>query len=99
VKKTFVEFRQELGSIMQQTKNEKDSNTIKYPGKVDIIKNDRVVETLPNVERNIDKKLQKSTNKSKNTNLLKANFNDIKEQAEQKSAEQNLETYSTRWLI
>jgi hypothetical protein len=65
---------------MQQTKNEKDSNTIKYPGKVDIVKNDRVVETLPNVERNLDKKLQKSTIKTKNANL-KANFNDIKEQA------------------
>lgn len=65
---------------MQQTKNEKDSNTIKYPGKVDIVKNDKIVETLSNVERNVDKKLQKSTTKTKNGNL-KANFNDIKEQA------------------
>jgi hypothetical protein len=53
VKKTFVEFRQELCSIMQQTKNEKEVNLIKYPGKVDIIKNDRVVETLPNTEKNV----------------------------------------------
>lgn len=43
VKKSFVEFRQELCSIMQQTKNEKDNNIIKYPGKVDIMKNDKIV--------------------------------------------------------
>jgi|688.fasta_scaffold2566925_1 hypothetical protein len=30
-----------------QNKNEKDPNIIKYPGKVDIIKNDKIIETLP----------------------------------------------------
>lgn len=72
---------------MQQGKNEKD-NVIKYPGKIDIIKNDKVIETLPNVEKNVDKKLQKAVNKSKNANF-KANINDIKDLNE-KSAEQNL---------
>lgn len=60
---------------MQQTKNEKDNNTIKYPGKVDIMKNDKIVETLPNIEKNVDKKLQKATNKNKNPNMMKTNIN------------------------
>lgn len=60
---------------MQQTKNEKDNNIIKYPGKVDIMKNDKIVETLPNIEKNVDKKLQKATNKNKNPNMLKTNIN------------------------
>lgn len=33
IKKTFVDFRQELCTIMQN-KNEKDPNILKYPGKV-----------------------------------------------------------------
>jgi hypothetical protein len=32
IKKTFIDFRQELGNIMQQNKSEKDSGIIKYPG-------------------------------------------------------------------
>jgi len=81
VKKTFVEFRQELCSIMQQNKNEKDVNLVKYPGKVDIIKNDKVIETLPNIEKNIEKKLMKNNTKNKpNTILIKNTIGDIKEQ-------------------
>lgn len=46
------------------------------------------METLPNIEKNIDKKMQKNTVKNKNIN--KVNLNDFKETSEQKSAEQNL---------
>lgn len=76
---------------MQQNKNEKDVNLVKYPGKVDIIKNDKVIETLPNIEKNIEKKLMKNNTKNKpNTILIKNTIGDIKEQNQQKSAEQNL---------
>lgn len=69
IKKTFVEFRQELCGIMQ-SKNEKDPNLIKYPGKVDIIKNEKVVETLPTVEKIVDKKVVKTGLKSKGNAVL-----------------------------
>jgi len=66
---------------MQQNKNEKDVNLVKYPGKVDIIKNDKVIETLPNIEKNIEKKLMKNNTKNKpNTILIKNTTGDIKEQ-------------------
>jgi len=66
---------------MQQNKNEKDVNLVKYPGKVDIIKNDKVIETLPNIEKNIEKKLMKNNTKNKpNTILIKNTIGDIKEQ-------------------
>ena len=39
------------------------------------MKNDKIVETLPNIEKNVDKKLQKATNKNKNPNMMKTNIN------------------------
>lgn len=64
---------------------------MKYPGKVDIVKNDKVIETLPNVEKNVEKKVTKNNNKNKPSNVLTKNITgDVKEPNEQKSAEQNL---------
>lgn len=70
---------------------------IKYPGKIDIVRGDKILETLPIFEKNQEKKAQKPTGKSKQTNpLIKASMNnDFKELSELKTAEQNLETYST----
>jgi len=53
-----------------QNKSEKDPNIIKYPGKVDIIKNDKVVETLPTVEKIIEKKIVKAGIKNKGTTFI-----------------------------
>jgi len=53
-----------------QNKSEKDPNIIKYPGKVDIIKNDKVVETLPTVEKIIEKKVVKAGIKNKGTTFI-----------------------------
>lgn len=53
-----------------QNKSEKDPNIIKYPGKVDIIKNDKVVETLPTVEKIVDKKVAKAGLKGKGNVLI-----------------------------
>ena len=53
-----------------QNKSEKDPNIIKYPGKVDIIKNDKIVETLPTVEKIVDKKVVKAGLKGKGNALI-----------------------------
>ena len=58
-----------------QTKNEKEAvNVIKYPGKVDIVKNEKVVETLPNVEKLVDKKSHKAALKNKPNAAAKFNY-------------------------
>ena len=76
-----------------QTKNDKQtSNVIKYPGKVDIVKNDKIVETLPNVQKIIDKKSHKAAFKNKPNPAAKLNYD--RDGNEQKSPEQNLQTYS-----
>jgi hypothetical protein len=42
-KTEFCDFRKEIYNILQQ-KNDKDTSAlIKYPGKVDIIRNDKVI--------------------------------------------------------
>ena len=70
---------------MQQSKSQKDSGIIKYPGtlynivgRVEIMRNNKVIQVLPNIQRNADKKAQKNQNKAKNTNSLKIN-NDYKQ--------------------
>ena len=77
-----------------QTKSEKESsNVIKYPGKVDIVKNNKVVETLPAHQKIYDKKANKAALKSKPNAGGKLNYADLKDN-DHKSPEQNLETYS-----
>ena len=65
---------------------------IKYPGKVDIVKNDKIIETLPNVEKIVDKKSHKTALKNKPNAAAKYSYD--RDGNEQKSPEQNLETYS-----
>ena len=55
------------------------SNTIKYPGKVDIIKNDKIVETLPTVEKIYDKKNNKAAFKNKANQDAKMNYGDVRD--------------------
>lgn len=64
---------------------------IKYPGKVEIVKNDKVVDYLPTVEKIVDKKINKATLKSKpNPMSAKINYGDLREGIEQKGTEQSL---------
>lgn len=80
-----------------QNKSEKDPNVIKYPGRVDIVKNQEVVGQLPNTEKIVDKKSNKTTLKSKpNQAGGKIAFGEGRQGTEQKGAEQSLETYKLK---
>jgi hypothetical protein len=71
-----------------QSKGEKEAGTIKYPGRVDIVHNEKVLETLPAVERVADKKTHKAALKNKPNTAVKLNYEG--REGEQKSAEQSL---------
>ena len=51
-------------------KNDKDPSIIKYPGKIDIIKNDKIIETLPAIEKVFDKKVAKAGLKGKLNSMV-----------------------------
>ena len=82
-----------------QNKSEKESNIIKYPGKVEVFKNNKIVEMLPNYEKIVDKKSNKAAMKNKPNQSSKINYGDLREGNDQKSPEQNLETYSKICVI
>lgn len=74
-----------------QNKSDKDPNAIKYPGKVEIVRNDEMVGTLPNVEKIADKKSNKNTLKTKGNQLnAKMNYGDLRDGMESKGTEQSL---------
>lgn len=57
---------------------------------MDIIRNNKVIETLPAVEKISDKKSNKTTLKNKPNPAIKMNYSDMKDNHDQKSPEQNL---------
>ena len=74
----YTDLGPKLNSLLSFTENsisgtQGSSRLDGFTIESDIIKNDKVIETLPNVEKNVDKKLQKAVNKSKNANF-KANI-------------------------
>lgn len=68
-KNDFCKFRSDVYTILKSGNPE--SNVVRYPGKVEIVKDQKVVETLPIVEKkdkNQDKKAKEDPEQTKQKN-------------------------------